>query len=178
MTDYAHGPYQYRATEDGNADPTQGRDSNDSRASGTTKDQIGRDRPTSTDTGQGVNPNDDAEIVTDGGLDVTATDLTLFQQEILYHLADDGADYGLDIKRALQDRYGHEINHGRLYPNLDDLVEMGLIGKSELDKRTNEYALTDEGKWLLQADATRRAQAVSSFDAPVAPRRTSVGGDD
>jgi DNA-binding PadR family transcriptional regulator len=41
------------------------------------------------------------------------------------------------------------VNHGRLYPNLDDLVEMGLVEKSELDKRTNQYALTDEGYQAL-----------------------------
>ena len=27
----------------------------------------------------------------------------------------------------------------------DELVEGGLVGKSEQDKRTNEYALTDDG---------------------------------
>ena len=73
-----------------------------------------------------------------------APDLTAFQQNILTILAED-ARYGLAIKRELESYYGSEVNHGRLYPNLDDLVEMGLVEKSELDKRTNEYALTDEG---------------------------------
>ncbi|MEF8808659.1 PadR family transcriptional regulator [Natronomonas sp.] len=73
-----------------------------------------------------------------------ARDLTAFQQNILTILAED-ARYGLAIKRELETYYGSEVNHGRLYPNLDDLVEMGLVEKSELDKRTNEYALTDDG---------------------------------
>jgi len=73
-----------------------------------------------------------------------ARELTAFQQNILTILAED-ARYGLAIKRELESYYDSEVNHGRLYPNLDDLVEVGLIEKSELDKRTNEYALTDEG---------------------------------
>jgi DNA-binding PadR family transcriptional regulator len=73
-----------------------------------------------------------------------ARELTAFQQNILVILAEE-ARYGLAIKRELESYYDSEVNHGRLYPNLDDLVEMGLVEKSELDKRTNEYALTDDG---------------------------------
>jgi DNA-binding PadR family transcriptional regulator len=73
-----------------------------------------------------------------------ARDLTAFQQNILVILSEE-AMYGLAIKRQLEDYYGEEINHGRLYPNLDNLVDKGLLNKSELDKRTNQYELTDEG---------------------------------
>ncbi len=73
-----------------------------------------------------------------------ARELTAFQQNILTILAEE-ARYGLAIKRELEEYYDAEVNHGRLYPNLDDLVEMGLVGKSELDKRTNQYELTDDG---------------------------------
>ncbi|MFP4590237.1 MAG: PadR family transcriptional regulator [Halobacteriales archaeon] len=67
-----------------------------------------------------------------------------FQYSILFVLAN-GADYGLRIKSALQDYYGEEINHGRLYPNLNKLTEGGLLQKSEIDNRTNEYGVTEEG---------------------------------
>jgi len=77
-----------------------------------------------------------------------ARDLTAFQQNILTILAEE-ARYGLAVKRELEDYYESEVNHGRLYPNLDDLVEMGLVDKSELDKRTNQYALTEEGYQAL-----------------------------
>jgi DNA-binding PadR family transcriptional regulator len=77
-----------------------------------------------------------------------ARELTAFQQNILTILAEE-ARYGLAIKRELETYYDDEVNHGRLYPNLDDLVEMGLVEKSELDKRTNQYALTDEGYQAL-----------------------------
>lgn len=98
-----------------------------------------------------------------------ARNLTAFQQAILAVLVEEPR-YGLAIKEALEDFYGEEVNHGRLYPNLDDLVAMGLVEKSELDKRTNEYALTDDGYaaivdllgWLLArfiTDADRAAVA-------------------
>lgn len=74
-----------------------------------------------------------------------ASELTAFQQNILAILSEE-ARYGLAIKRELEEYYGAEVNHGRLYPNLDDLVEMGLVEKSELDKRTNQYELTDDGE--------------------------------
>jgi len=73
-----------------------------------------------------------------------AKELTAFQQNILTILAEEPR-YGLAIKRELESYYDSEVNHGRLYPNLDELVELGLVEKSELDKRTNQYALTDEG---------------------------------
>ena len=86
-------------------------------------------------------PMSEAQTMTDRG---TARDLTAFQQNILVILSED-AMYGLAIKRQLESYYDSEVNHGRLYPNLDDLVDAGLVEKSELDKRTNQYALTDSG---------------------------------
>jgi len=50
--------------------------------------------------------------------------------------------HGLAIKEELDAYYEQEINHGRLYPNLDDLVNKGLLEKGELDKRTNVYTVT------------------------------------
>lgn len=73
-----------------------------------------------------------------------ARDLTAFQKNILVVLAEEPR-YGLAVKRELEDYYDEEVNHGRLYPNLDDLVNKGLVEKSELDKRTNQYALTEDG---------------------------------
>jgi len=73
-----------------------------------------------------------------------AREMTAFQQNILAILAEEPM-YGLAIKRELEEYYGAEVNHGRLYPNLDELVELGFVEKSELDKRTNQYSLTDDG---------------------------------
>jgi len=77
-----------------------------------------------------------------------ARELSAFQQNILAILAEE-ARYGLAVKRELETYYDSDVNHGRLYPNLDDLVEMDLVEKSELDKRTNEYSLTEKGYDVL-----------------------------
>ncbi|GAA3882819.1 hypothetical protein GCM10022627_40480 [Haloarcula argentinensis] len=110
--------------------------------------------------------SDEPEAVTDGGVRPAhdGGDLTRFQLEILFQLAEarDCADYGLGIKERLEAYYQEEVNHGRLYPNLDTLVEKGFVEKSELDKRTNEYALTEAGKDLLWKRSRRHSEAVSA----------------
>ena len=105
--------------------------------------------------GHNTSPNDgsrDAQLVSDQFHEQFAG-LTAFQRDILYVLSneDDHEAYGLRIKRLLEALYGSEVNHGRLYPNLDTLVDEDLIAKSEIDKRTNGYALTDEATELLDA---------------------------
>ncbi len=87
------------------------------------------------------------ETETAADLDVPTTEvrnLTAFQRNVLTVLAG-GSTYGLGIKRELETFYDDDVNHGRLYPNLDDLVEMRLVDKGEIDKRTNEYTLTEQG---------------------------------
>jgi len=106
----------------------------------------------------------EAHSVTD--TTTVASDLTAFQQNILTILAEEPM-YGLAVKRELEAYYDAEVNHGRLYPNLDDLVEMGFVEKSELDKRTNQYELTTAGhdavlgqlEWVLDRFVTDEARA-------------------
>ncbi|MUW14876.1 PadR family transcriptional regulator [Halorubrum sp. CBA1125] len=106
----------------------------------------------------------EARAVTD--VSRSAADLTAFQQNILAILSEEPM-YGLAIKRELESYYGSEVNHGRLYPNLDDLVEEGLVEKSELDKRTNQYELTEAGhdavlgqlEWVLDRFVTGETRA-------------------
>lgn len=74
------------------------------------------------------------------------SDLTGFQRDCLVTIAGLGRPKGLAIKEVLDQVYTGEINHGRLYPNLDKLVELGLVSKSKKDDRTNEYRLTQRGK--------------------------------
>lgn len=93
----------------------------------------------------------------------TAHDLTAFQQHILTVLSKE-PQYGLAIKGELERYCGSEVNHGRLYPNLNDLVERGLVAKSELDKRTNQYKLTDEGYDLLLGELKWRVSKLITDD--------------
>ncbi|MFB6136688.1 MAG: PadR family transcriptional regulator [Halobacteriaceae archaeon] len=78
-------------------------------------------------------------------------DLTGFQRDLLYVIAGLDDPHGLAIKEELEDYYESEIHHGRLYPNLDTLVEKGLVEKGEQDRRTNYYALTQRGRRELVA---------------------------
>jgi PadR family transcriptional regulator PadR len=78
-------------------------------------------------------------------------DLTGFQRDLLYVIAGRDEPKGLAIKDELEGYYEKEIHHGRLYPNLDTLVDKGLVEKGELDKRTNYYATTRRGERELEA---------------------------
>jgi DNA-binding PadR family transcriptional regulator len=73
-------------------------------------------------------------------------DLTGFQRDLLYVIASLDEPKGLAIKEELEEYYEGEINHGRLYPNLDTLVEKGLVGKGSIDDRTNSYSLTKRAR--------------------------------
>ncbi|TQQ79138.1 PadR family transcriptional regulator [Halonotius terrestris] len=76
-------------------------------------------------------------------------ELTGFQRDLLYCIAGAEEPYGLGIKTDLEAYSDTEINHGRLYPNLDTLIDEGYLAKSQIDDRTNQYELTDAGRELL-----------------------------
>ncbi|WP_265110637.1 PadR family transcriptional regulator [Halosolutus halophilus] len=73
-------------------------------------------------------------------------DLTGFQRDLLYVIASADQPSGQDVKEKVEQYYSSEINHGRLYPNLDTLVNKELVEKGQFDRRTNYYAITDAGE--------------------------------
>ena len=77
-------------------------------------------------------------------------ELTGFQRDLLVVAAGLSAPKGLEIKSEIEEYYESEINHGRLYPNLNTLVDNGFLEKSKKDERTNAYDLTDKGKALIR----------------------------
>ena len=81
----------------------------------------------------------------------TLADLTAFQRDLLWVLSHENSRKGLALKTDLADYYGEEINHSRLYQNLDKLVECDLVAKQARDKRTNEYSLTEAARRALEA---------------------------
>ncbi|SDL08356.1 PadR family transcriptional regulator [Natronorubrum texcoconense] len=78
-------------------------------------------------------------------------DLTGFQRDLLYAIAGQDEPHGLAIKEELEDYYESEIHHGRLYPNLDNIVDKGLVEKGTADQRTNYYSITARGRRELEA---------------------------
>lgn len=92
-----------------------------------------------------------APLCADGG--TTWTDLTGFQRDLLRTIRrcerDDPIPTGQTVKEYLADRYTEPINNGRLYQNLNHLIECGLIEKGFVDGRTNTYHLADEAIDML-----------------------------
>jgi len=78
-------------------------------------------------------------------------DLTGFQRDLLYVINGLTEPHGLAIKEELEDYYEKDIHHGRLYPNLDTLVDKGLVEKGQVDRRTNYYTLTRRGQREIEA---------------------------
>ena len=87
-------------------------------------------------------------------------DLTGFQRDLLYVIAGADQPSGQDVKEDVEQYYTAEINHGRLYPNLDTLVNKELVEKGQLDRRTNYYAITDDGEERIRDRREWEAQYV------------------
>jgi len=96
------------------------------------------------------------------------TKITAFEGNVLYAVArlerEDTLTYGLAIRDTLEALYTKTINHGRLYPTLDDLTDQGLITKTSVDDRTNEYELTDAGYELLRSRRDALTAVLTEID--------------
>lgn len=159
-------------------DPGRGRGGSRSHA-GCGSGVVGRDDEPN-DRGEDGTGGDDPGLVTDGGQPKPVApaggargSYTLFQLELLFAIAHveaegDESPYGLAIKRELERpyRYQDPVNHGRLYPNLDALVEAGFLEKGQLDDRTNEYRLTDAGRTFLEDIVEDRLYDLRRGEAP------------
>ncbi len=90
-------------------------------------------------------------------------DLTGFQRDLLYVINGLEKPHGLAIKEELEKVYETEIHHGRLYPNLDTLVDKGLVDKGEIDERTNYYKVTRRGRREIEARREWEEQFVDAM---------------
>ena len=79
------------------------------------------------------------------------TELTGFQRDLLVvieHLSGDRPN-GVAVRQCLEQYHDSEVNRGRLYQNLRELIDEGYVEKRPLDGRTNMYRLTEIGRaWL------------------------------
>lgn len=92
-------------------------------------------------------------------------DLTGFQRDLLYVIAGAEQPSGQDVKDEVEIYYSSEINHGRLYPNLDTVVNKELVEKGQLDRRTNYYDITEEGE--EQIEASGNSNTSTNFQPPI-----------
>ena len=83
-------------------------------------------------------------------------ELTGFQRDLLktaIRLNDQStAVSGQAIRRQIEQQRDQDINHGRLYPNLDVLVEAGLLEKGSIDERTNDYRSTQRAREMVRQE--------------------------
>ncbi|MGB9963405.1 PadR family transcriptional regulator [Halobacterium sp. CBA1126] len=75
---------------------------------------------------------------------------TGFQRDILCVLCGLEDPKGMEIQSELEEYYGSDVLHARVYQNLDSLVERGLVEKGERDSRTNYYRITDAGREAIE----------------------------
>ena len=81
---------------------------------------------------------------------MTVYELTSFQRDLLFVVGGLTSASGKEIKNEIEDSQGRKLLAGRVYTNLDTLVEEGLIEKGEIDGRTNRYVITDDGREAIE----------------------------
>ncbi len=92
----------------------------------------------------------------------TLSELSAFQRDLLFVIASVEPAKGLKIRDEVSEYYTDKVNNGRLYPNLDTLVEKGFVEKGQFDKRTNAYELTERGRKQLETRRQWEAECVDS----------------
>jgi len=100
-------------------------------------------------------------------------ELTGFQRDLLkaaIRLNDQStAASGQAIRRQIERNRDANINHGRLYPNLDVLVEAGLVKKGSVDERTNAYRPTQRAREMVR-------QELQSWMGVIDCEQVAIGG--
>lgn len=79
-------------------------------------------------------------------------ELSGFQRDLMVLVSEyDGEKpSGVDIRSMIGERYSSDVSHPRVYNNLGELVEMGLMEKGKIDDRTNYYRTTESGEEALE----------------------------
>lgn len=106
-------------------------------------------------------------------------DLTAFQRDQLYVIAGLDGARGVRIQDELEEYYMDDVQPGRLYPNLDKLVEKGLVNKEPINDRANSYSPTRRCLRTLEARDQWESQYVDRTDeeSGVVPAETAKTDD-
>lgn len=94
-------------------------------------------------------------------------ELTGFRRDILYTLLGMEDPTGSEINDVLENRYQETVYHGRLYDNLDTLIERGFVEKTEVDGRTNCYQITEEGEQAILDHREWQESFVTQPEQPI-----------
>ncbi|WP_276254796.1 helix-turn-helix transcriptional regulator [Halomontanus rarus] len=89
-------------------------------------------------------------------------DLTGFQRDIIEAVArleDSNTERSGQAIRNVLEKTHSEVLHGRLYQNLDSLIDDRLLERGSIDGRTNRYTLTVDAHRLLHDRLERLADA-------------------
>ena len=87
-------------------------------------------------------------VEADGG--VRWFDLNSSKRDLLVEIYQLDQPSGQDIRHRMKAEHNEDVDHGRLYPNLNDLVDVGLLDKGEQDLRSNYYQITNDGQRLVE----------------------------
>ena len=74
-----------------------------------------------------------------------------FQRDVLFVVYGLDAPNGQEILDEMERSLSGDVRPGRLYSNLDDLVEMGLVRKARTGGRANRYELTTAGATAVES---------------------------
>jgi hypothetical protein len=79
-------------------------------------------------------------------------ELTGFQRDLVFVLArlSGTRPNGVTVREALDRVADRSVTDARLYQNLRELHDTGLVAKRPIDGRTNAYRLQDEATWAMQ----------------------------
>ena len=107
--------------------------------------------PRTTDDVSNTNNHCHSGVEADGG--VRWFDLNASNRDLLVEIYQMDQPSGQDIQHRMKAEHNEDVDHGRLYPNLDDLVDYGLLDKGEQNLRTNYYQITNDGRRLVEDTA-------------------------
>jgi len=116
-------------------------------------------------------------------LEYKMDDLTGFQRDLLYVIAGADQPSGQDVKSEVETYYNSEINHGRLYPNLDTLVNKDLVEKgSSIDELTTTRSVIAADKRSSSAGSGNNSISTAgptptspALSTPIAERHVPTG---
>jgi len=108
-------------------------------------------KPRTTDDVSNTNNRCHCAVEADGG--VRWFDLNGFERDLIVEIYQMEQPSGQSIRRRIEAEHGEDVTHTRLYSNLNDLVDYGLLDKGEQNHRTNYYQITNDGQRLVEDTA-------------------------